>query len=127
MKSKNLKTRYSGGFALCCITDKVTWLSTIYLNHLMMLTGKKHRQTKLQRLQKVQIQVSGSSLVYQINSLWEVLKLKHNFQKTKVVTGKTPFFVIGPLCTHHSICLNIGFWYGIFEWKWLFFDLSAFN
>ena len=25
-----------------------------------------------------------------------VLKLKQNFQKKKVVTGKTPFFVIGP-------------------------------
>ena len=23
----------------------------------------------------------------------------------KVVTGKIPFFVIGPFCTHHSICL----------------------
>ena len=27
----------------------------------------------------------------------------------RIVTGKTPFFVIGPFCTHHSICLNIGF------------------
>ena len=26
-----------------------------------------------------------------------------------VVTDKTPFFVIGSFCTHHSICLNIGF------------------
>ena len=24
-------------------------------------------------------------------------------------TGKTPFFVVRPFCTHHSICLNIGF------------------
>ena len=31
------------------------------------------------------------------------------FLKNKVVTGKTPFFVIGPFCTHHSICLNISF------------------
>ena len=37
------------------------------------------------------------------------LNSKQNFQKNKVVTGKTPFFVIGPFCTHHSICLNIGF------------------
>ena len=39
----------------------------------------------------------------------EVLKLKQNFQKNKVVTGKTPFSVIGPFCSYHSICLNIGF------------------
>ena len=31
------------------------------------------------------------------------------FSKTKVVNGKTPFFVIGPFWTHHSICPNIGF------------------
>ena len=30
-----------------------------------------------------------------------------NFQKNKVVTGKTPFFAIGPFCTHHSIWLLI--------------------
>ena len=31
------------------------------------------------------------------------------FQKWKIITGKTPFFVIGPFCTLHSIHLNIGF------------------
>ena len=30
------------------------------------------------------------------------------FKKIKVVTCKTLFFVIGPFCTHHSVCLNIG-------------------
>ena len=75
---------------------------------LRILTGKKHRQIKLQRLQKVGIWVFGS-LVHRINSLKEVLKLKQNFQKNEVVTGKTPFFVIGPFRTHHSICLKIVF------------------
>ena len=28
---------------------------------------------------------------------------------TNVVTGKTPLFVIGPFCSGHFICLNIGF------------------
>ena len=32
-----------------------------------------------------------------------------NFQKYNVVSGKTPLFVIGPFCSDHSICLNIGF------------------
>ena len=35
-------------------------------------------------------------------------RVKQNFQKSKVVTGKTLFFVIGPFCTHHPVCLNIG-------------------
>ena len=41
--------------------------------------------------------------------IYEILKLKQNFRKTKVVTGKTPFFVIGPFYIPHSICINIGF------------------
>ena len=41
------------------------------------------------------------------NSLYEVLKLKQNFRKTKVVTGKTQFFVKGPSCTPYSICLTL--------------------
>ena len=36
-------------------------------------------------------------------------KLKQNLQKNKVVTRKTPVFVIGSFCTPHSICLNFGF------------------
>ena len=75
---------------------------------LRILTGKKHRQIKFQRIRKVQIW-AFDSLVHQINSLEEVFKLKQNFQKNKVVTGKTPLFVIGPFCSRHSICLNIGF------------------
>ena len=31
------------------------------------------------------------------------------FNNKKVDTGKTAFFVIGPFCTSHSICLNIDF------------------
>ena len=48
-------------------------------------------------------------VVRQINFLYEVLKLKQNFRKNKVVTEKIPFFVIDPFCTPHSICLKIGF------------------
>ena len=84
---------------------------------LRILTGKKHRQMQLQCLQKVRIQTFGS-LVHQINSLQEVLKLKQNFQN---------FFVIGPFCTPHSTCLDIGFWYGSFILKRCIFNLSSFN
>ena len=31
------------------------------------------------------------------------------FSKIKEVNSKTPFFMIGPFWTHHSICPNIGF------------------
>ena len=39
----------------------------------------------------------------------EVLELKQNLQKNKVVPGKTPLFLICPFCTHHFIRLNIVF------------------
>ena len=45
----------------------------------------------------------------------------------EVVTGKTPFFVVGSFCSHHSVCLNIGFWQSIFAWKWCAFNLSGLN
>ena len=32
-----------------------------------------------------------------------------NFSKKKAVSGRIPFFVIGPFFTSHSICLNIEF------------------
>ena len=43
--------------------------------------------------------------------------MKQNFQKNKVVTGRTQFSVIDPSGRYHSICLNIGFSYGSFVWK----------
>ena len=77
------------------------WLVHLYVNKGLWqwLTGKKHCQIKLQLLQKVRMWVFGS-LVHQINYLQKVLKPKQNFQKNKIVTGKTLFFVIGPFCTH---------------------------
>ena len=56
------------------------------------------------------------------------LNWKKIFKKIKyVVTGKTPFFVIGPSPSHKSNCLSIGFWYGSFVWKWCVFNLNGFN
>ena len=31
--------------------------------------------------------------------------------------------MIGPFCTHRFICLNMGFWYGSFVWKWWVFSI----
>ena len=56
---------------------------------------------------KIRIWTFGS-LVYQINT-FELLTLEQIFQKNKVVTGKTPIFVISPFCSRNSVCLNIGF------------------
>ena len=62
---------------------------------LRILTGKKHPKMKRQCLQKKRIWTFGL-LVYQINSFYKVQKLKQIFKKNKVITGKTPLFVIGP-------------------------------
>ena len=71
---------------LSCMVN--SWrLDYFYSCRLRILTGKKHRQIKLQRLRKVRIWAFGS-LVHQINSLEEVLKLKQNFQKIKQLLAK---------------------------------------
>ena len=93
---------------------------------LRILTRKKHPKIKLQRLRKIRIWTFGL-LVHQNCSFQEVLKLEQIFRKNKLVTGKTPLFVIDPFCSHHSICLDIGFWQSRFEWKWCVFNLSGFN
>ena len=72
---------------------------------------KKHPKVKLQQFWKEWIWTFGW-LVHQTNSVYKVSKLKQNFWKRKVVTGKTLLFVIGQFCTLHSICINIGFCIG---------------
>ena len=86
----------------------------------------KHSTVKLQCFRKVWLWTFGW-LVHQINSIYEVPKLKQNFRKRKVVTGKTLFFVIGQFCSPHSICLNIGFWQSSFVRKCYVVNLSTFN
>ena len=76
---------------------------------LRIITGKKQAQIKLQLFRKVWLW-TFRWLVHQINSLDEVLKLKQNFRKNKLVTGKTPSFVMGSSCSPHSIYPNTGFW-----------------
>ena len=88
-------------------------LALFFLLYLKDTHREKAPQIKLQRFLKVQIW-TFEWFVHQINSLYEVRKVKQNFRKTKVVTGKTPLFLIDPFCTPHSICVNIGFRQSIF-------------
>ena len=97
-----------------------TTLATLRQFRLRIFTGKKHLQIKLGRFRKAWIW-------HQSNSLYQILKLKQNFRKNKLVTDKFPFFVISPFCTLHSIYLNIGFWQSSFAWKWWVFNLSTFD
>ena len=125
----NFPICYLVKISLCLYTNRLFWnilYNFVKFSHLRILTGEKHPKIKLKRLRKIWILTFGS-LVHQINSFQEVLKLEQIFQKNKVVTGKTLLFVIGPFCSRHSICLNIGFWQSSFEWKWCVFNLSGFN
>ena len=63
-----------------------------------------------------------------LNQLFKrFLNWNKTFKKNKIVTGKTQFSVTDPFCSYHSICLNIGFSYGSFVWKWCSLNLSALN
>ena len=49
------------------------------------------------------------------------------YSKNKVVSDKTPLFVIGPFCIRNSICINIGFGQGNFVRKCCVFLYSTFH
>ena len=75
---------------------------------LRILTGKTHLQIKLKRLRKVCMWVFArtSSQLF-IRGFYTEIKFPK--KKNKAVFGQTPFFVIGPFYTPHSIYLSIGF------------------
>ena len=108
------------------ISFSQTFFMKLWRKYVRILTRKMHPKIKLQRLRKIRIW-TFASLVHQIKSFQEVQKLEQIFQKNKVVTGKTLLFVVGPFCSRHSICLNIGFWQSSFKRKWCVFNLSGFN
>ena len=71
-----------------------------------ILTGEKHRQINSSAYKKYQ---DGHLCCWYIKLIlykW-LLKWIKIFEKNEAATGKTPFFAIGPFCTHQSICLNI--------------------
>ena len=76
--------------------------------HVLKDTRREKVQIKFDHFRKLWNLTFGW-FVQQTNSLYEVLKLKQNFCESKLVTGKTPSFVIGPFCIQHSICFNFGF------------------
>ena len=74
----------------------------------MILTGKQYYQAKLRVTKNGNIDIWVNDISNQliIRSFYTDTKILKN---DKVVTGKTPFFVVGPFCTHRSISLNTGF------------------
>ena len=92
-----------------------------------ILTGKKAHSNKTPPLTKsmnLGIWVNDTFMLYKRLLYWNnTFKKKNN----KVITGKTPLFVIGPFRTAHSICLDIKFWQGNFVWKCYVSNLSTFN
>ena len=78
---------------------------------LRILTGEKHPQIKLQPYEMFEYGHLGHWYI-KPTLFKRFFNWNKNFYKNNVVIGKVPCFVIGPFCTHHSICLNIAFWYG---------------
>ena len=114
-----------------CIWNYLSWdegmkwsLANIY--RLRIFTGNKYLWIRPQSLKKVQsiwvVGTSNKSTLHKRFLHWNKI-----LKKNRVVTGKTSLFGVGPFCTHHSIGLDMSFWYGSFVWKWYIFNLSAFN
>ena len=84
-----MKKNYAHRFGDKYLTNH--FIISLYIG-LRILTGKKHPKIKLQRLRKIRIWTFGS-LVRQINSFYEVLKLEQISKKNKAVTGRTTLFL----------------------------------
>ena len=82
-----------------------------------------NKSPELTKSMNMNIWVVGTSNALSIKGSYS----EEKFSKNKEVTGKPPFFVIGPFCTSHSICLNTSFWQGSFVWKCCVFNRSTFN
>ena len=74
-----------------------------------MLSCKVLKDTHREKELSNETPVLSKSTNMGIWDVSEALKLKQYFQKYKVVTGKYPFLVTGSFCSHHFICLSIGF------------------
>ena len=72
----------------CIVKFRTFLISVAFKSILKKLTGKKYSKVKLQRFRKVWIWTFGW-LIHQTNPVCEDPKLKQNFRKGKVVTGKT--------------------------------------
>ena len=65
---------------------------------------KVHSQIKLVFMKSMNMYIWGRSAICK-----KFLYSNKVLKKNKVVSGKTPFVVIGPFYAHHSIGPNIGF------------------
>ena len=74
-----------------------------------MLSCKVLKDTHREKAPSNETPMLSKSTNMGIWDVSEALELKQYFQKNKVVTGKYPFFVTGSFCSHHFICLSIGF------------------
>ena len=76
----------------------------MYLND----THREKHPSKTQELTK-----SMNIDIWVIGKFYQLFYTQMKFSTKKktiiIISGKTPFFVIGPFYTSHSICLNIGF------------------
>ena len=87
------------------------------LIYLFIRLKNTHRE-KVPSIKTPALRKSTNTGVWAVRTLNQLfmrfLNWNKTFKKNKVVTGKTPFSVIGSSWSYHSICLNIGFWYGSF-------------
>ena len=72
--------------------------------------GEKRRRVCL----KLDVQSQEGGRILDVNGQGGVRGLENwtilmDVIRVSSLTCKTPFFVIGPFCTRHSICFNIGF------------------
>ena len=85
---------------------------------LRLLTAKTNPQVKLKVLLKsINMYIWAIGILNQLFIRGSYTQIK--FQKNEVVSGESPFFVIGPFCTSHSI-LTLAF-----DWAVLYGNVAC--
>ena len=101
------ETSHNFEMTLETLAQKGYFVTTV-IGDLRILIRKKAPSNKIPALTK-----SRNMDIYVVSTSNQLFirgsSTNTKFSKNKVVAGKTPFFVTGPFCTHHSTCLNIGF------------------
>ena len=88
----------------------IKFISQSYLfiafEFIFILKGTQREKAPSNKTQALGSRNIGIWVVGTSNEIFLEALLNWNIISQKIATVKSPFFVIGPFCTHHSICLQ---------------------
>ena len=94
------------------VNENLDYTSVLNILIQTLIFKDTHREKALSKGKTPALTKSTNMDIWVVGTTNQLLRgslIETKFEKNKVVSGKTPFFLIVPFCTHHSICLNFFF------------------